>query len=87
MVAVGTLKNIWDDIPEYASEEEFTKEFNCFFNAECHEVLDSVEQSYDYNSYNIIYFSVENIETVENLDTGQLIKTDNMERMVNIVVS
>ncbi len=87
MVAVGSLKKIWNKIPEYASEEEFTEEFCVFFMEEWHDVLDAVDKSYAYNSYNTIYFSVVNIEVIENMNIDQLMKNNKFYQAVNIVVS
>ena len=87
MVAVGDLKKIWHEIPEDASEEEFETAFKDYFGAESKEVLDAVDRSFGYNSYNNAYFSAANIEPVENLNLKQLLEEKGFSQPPNVVVS
>ena len=87
MVAVGDLIKIWSDIPQDVSEKEFEKAFKDYFSSESGDVLDAVEKSFEYNTYNTVYFSVGNIETIDNVTLDQLPEEKGLSRPPNVVVS
>lgn len=87
MVAVGNLKKVWFEVPEYVSEEEFANTFKDYFGAEWVEVLDAVDRSFEYNAYNTAYFSVGNIETIDNVTLDQLLEEKGLCQPPNVVVS
>ncbi len=87
MVAVGNLKKVWTEFPQDYSEEVFTEEFKGYFGAEWNEVLDAVDMSFAYNSYNTLYFAVRDIEGIENLKLDQLMEEKGIYQPPNVVVS
>ena len=87
MVAVGSLDKIWIDIPQDVSEDEFANSFREYFGAEWEEVLDAVDMSFAYNSYNVVYFAVGDIEGIENLNLDQLMKKKEIYQPPNVLVS
>lgn len=87
MVAVGSLKKVWTGFPPDYSEGEFAHAFRDFFAFEWSEVVNAVDMSFAYNSYNNAYFSVENIEPVENLNLDQLLECSGLHRPPNVVAS
>ena len=87
MVAVGSLKKVWLQIPEDASEEEFTKTFKDYFGLDWKEILNANDMSFAYNSFNTAYFAVGDIVTVENITLDQIMGDNNLYQPPNIVVS
>ena len=87
MVAVGTLKKVWLNIPQDISEEIFKKAFNDYFGSGWGDVLDAVDKSFEYNAYNTVYFSVGDIELIENVSLDQLLEEKGLCQPPNIVVS
>ena len=87
MVAVGNLDKIWLEIPEDVLQEDFAKSFKEYFGAEWEEVLDAVDMSFAYNSYNTAYFSVDSIKPIDNYNLVQLLVEMGLHRPPNVVVS
>lgn len=87
MVAVGNLKKIWLEIPQYFSEEEFNKAFEDYFCAKVGDVMDTADKSFEYNVYNTVYFSVGDIELIENVTLDGLLEEKGMHQPPNVVVS
>ena len=86
VVAVGKLKKIWSEIPQDASEEEYKKAFKDYFGAEWEEALNAVDMSFQYNAYNTVYFSVDDIESIENITLDQILEENGLYRPSNVVV-
>lgn len=87
MVAVGNLDKVWLAVPGYVSPEELQESFRSYFGAQWAEVLDSVDKSFDYNSFNNAYFAVCNVRPVENLTLDQLLEKKGIGQPPNIIVS
>lgn len=87
MVALGRLDRLWSVFPEKRSEKEFGEEFKAFFGKGWKEILDTVENSFDYISFNDVYFSVSGVRTVEGLTLDKLLETEDIKKPLNIVVS
>ena len=68
-------------------EEEFTRAFKDYFGLDWKKVLNAVDMSFAYNSFNTAYFAVDDIEPVVNLTLDQLLEDNNLSRPPNIVVS
>ena len=87
MVAVGRLKKIWIDFPGNIVEKEFRKTFEDCFGAGWGEVLDAADKSFEYNAYNTAYFSVGNIESIENVTLDQLLEEKRFYQPPNVILS
>ena len=87
MVAVGSLDKIWIDIPQDVSEDEFANSFREYFGAEWEEVLDAVDMSFAYNSYNTAYFSIDSIKPIDNYNLDRLLEDGGLRQPPNVVVS
>ena len=87
MVAVGNLKKVWIGVPYDFSEEEFGKAFEDNFGARWGDVLNSVDKSFEYNAYNTVYFSVGDIELIENVTLDQILEEKGLYQPPNIIVS
>lgn len=87
MVAVGRLNRIWHEIPEDVSPEELQKAFYNYFGAKWEEILDAAEKTFAYNIFNNAYFSVRDVQPVENLTLDQLLENKVIGRPPNIIVS
>ena len=74
MVAVGTLKKVWLNIPQDVSEEIFKKAFEDCFGSGLENALDTIDKSFEYNVYNTVYFSIGDIELIENVTLDQLLE-------------
>ena len=87
MVAVGNLDKIWIEIPDDASESDFTKAFLSYFNEDWSEVLDTADKAFSYNAANNAYFAVRNLHPVEDLTLDQLLEKEGTGKPANIIVS
>ena len=85
MVAVGKLKKIWSEIPQDVSEEEYKKAFKDYFGAEWEEALNAVDMSFEYNVYNMGYFSAGDIEAVKDITLDQLLDEKDLYQPPNVV--
>lgn len=87
MVAVGSLKKVWFDIPQYVTDEEFKQAFKEYFCAEYAEVLDALDKSFEYNAYNTVYFSVGDMESIKDVTLDRLLEEKGLSQPPNVVVS
>ena len=84
---MGNLDKIWIEIPDDASESDFTKAFLSYFNEDWSEVLDTADKAFSYNAANNAYFAVREIRPVENLALDQLLAKHGVTKPPNIMVS
>lgn len=87
MVAVGNLNRVWLDVPLYASSEGLHKAFQNYFGAEWEKVLNAVDKSFQYNTFNDTYFSVDSLKPLENITLDQIIEGNKASQIPNIIVS
>lgn len=87
MVAVGRLDRVWHSIPEDFTPRELQEAFYNYFGAKWGEILDAAEKSFAYNIFNNAYFSVQDVQPVENLTLDQLLENKEIGRPPNIIVS
>lgn len=87
MVAVGNLNRVWLDVPHYASSEELHKAFQNYFGAEWEKVLNAVDKSSQYNTFNDTYFLVDSLKPLENITLDKIFEDNSASQMPNIIVS
>lgn len=87
MVAVGSLKKIWLDIPQDVSEKEFKRAFENYFKESFGKVLNAADKSFEYNAFNTAYFSAGDVELIDNLKLDRLLEEKGYCQPPNVVVS
>ena len=87
MVAVGSLKKVWLEIPQDVSEEEYKKAFEFYFGAGWDHILDAVDRSFEYNVFNTGYFSAGAVKPIENVTLDLLLEEKGLHLPPNVVVS
>jgi hypothetical protein len=87
VVAVGRLDRVWLTIPEDVTPGELQEAFYDYFGAKWREILDAAEKTFAYNIFNNAYFSVRDVQPVENLTLDQILENKVIGRPPNIIVS
>lgn len=86
MVAVGSLKKVWLDIPEETETIESLKSaFNQYFNADWDDVVVGAEKPFGYHASYDAYFGVKDLKAVTDLTVDQLLESKGVKRPLNII--
>ena len=88
MLAVGRLKKIWHDIPDYIPDmETLTVEFEKYFNEKWQNVMTDPGQSLEWHRHWEAYLAIEGLEEPEgDLSITTLQSSPNQITFYNIII-
>lgn len=72
MVAVGSLKKIWLDVPEAGDMEELAREFENYFGARWEDVMVGGDRPFVFHKDWEAYFAVTGLKPVSDLTLSRL---------------
>jgi hypothetical protein len=85
VVAVGSLEQVWLDLPDFESKQTLMSAFNAYFNADWNAVMVGAEKPFGYHASYDAYFAVRNLRPVNDLTVDQLLASTGVKKPINIV--